>query len=430
MSEAPLARSAETEAARALATALRILLPVLDIVALPPAEAEPPEWCRRRGWDEFLLALDESELAACEAHGLWQGVLRENSAAPASLRELAEEVELATRPPRVAVEAMPLPSGSLRGVSARKREQLGALLAASSSLAAHATRIVDVGAGSGHLSRLAAELFERETLGVDRDAERSAAAREWGQARARDVGTLPLRYVVADACAEPTPLSESDLLFGLHACGELGDRLVLDAGHSGADLALVSCCLQKIAGPRRQGLSRMAAALSLPRPALGLANLSVGPEGVETSLIEALRARGVRFALRLLLQSRGVTLEPGEEMRGINRRRARGGLFELAQRALLARSLPAASSEEITEFERAATKVYARVRRLSLPRNLLARLLEQAIVLDRAVALEECGHAVRVATFCERAVTPRNLALFASRDEARLPALRAVRVRD
>jgi hypothetical protein len=230
--------------------------------------------------------------------------------------------------------------------------------------------------------------------------------------------------VFADACAEPTPLFESDLLFGLHACGELGDRLVLDASRSSADLVLISCCMQKIGGERREGLSRMGAALSLPRSALGLANLSVSPEGVETSLKEALRAREVRFALRLLLQSRGVTLAPGEEMRGINRRRARDGLSELAERALVARSLGAARPDEIEQHERSAAKAYARVRRLSLPRNLLARLLEQTIVLDRAVALEERGHAVRVATFCDRAATPRNLALFASRDASRLPALR------
>ena len=53
---------------------------------------------------------------------------------------------------------------------------------------------------------------------------------------------------------------------------------------------------------------------------------------------------------------------------------------------------------------------------------MLARLLEVAVVLDRAAALEEAGHHVVVATVFPREVTPRNVGLFASRDRGRLPS--------
>jgi len=52
---------------------------------------------------------------------------------------------------------------------------------------------------------------------------------------------------------------------------------------------------------------------------------------------------------------------------------------------------------------------------------MLARPLELAVVLARAAALEEGGEHVRVLTLFDRAVTPRNIALFASRDPGRLP---------
>jgi len=188
-------------------------------------------------------------------------------------------------------------------------------------------------------------------------------------------------------------------------------------------LTLVSCCLQKVRAPERCGSSHAAASFVLRRAALGLTNLSTGADGVETTLEESLRAREVRFALRRLLRARGVTIAPGEEMRGLNRRRARDGLTELAGRALATRSLSAPTPPEISECEREAARGYAIVRRLSLPRNLLARLVELCVVLDRAATLEERGHAVRVATFCERRVTPRNLALFASVDATRLPQI-------
>jgi hypothetical protein len=51
-------------------------------------------------------------------------------------------------------------------------------------------------------------------------------------------------------------------------------------------------------------------------------------------------------------------------------------------------------------------------------------LVELTVVLDRASSLEERGHAVRVASFCERSVTPRNVALFASPSRDRLPETR------
>ncbi len=142
---------------------------------------------------------------------------------------------------------------------------------------------------------------------------------------------------------------------------------------------------------------------------------------MEATLDATLAAREARYALHRLLRERGVDLAPGEEMRGINRRRAHAGLAVIAAQALSLRGLPAAGEAEIERHAAEARRSYAQVRRLSLPRSMLARLVEIAVVLDRAAALEESGHQVRVATLFERAVTPRNIALFASREGGRLP---------
>jgi hypothetical protein len=55
------------------------------------------------------------------------------------------------------------------------------------------------------------------------------------------------------------------------------------------------------------------------------------------------------------------------------------------------------------------------VRRYELVRHLFRRPLELWLVLDYAMALEEAGYRVRVGTFCERALTPRNLLVDAVR---------------
>lgn len=404
-------------AIRALDGVLATLRPVLDILDGRVDDVEPPAWLVTRGWVGFLLALDDDELRRCEAHGLATR-LPALPGAPGDLVALARDLTAVTRLPalRVDLRAPPLPA--LRSVSARKREQLPALLGAVGAMAASASRIVDVGAGSGHFTRLAAEMFERETVGIDRDAGRVAAASARAGERAR--------FLTLDACREPLDLASDDLAVGLHACGELGDRLVTAAARAGCDVALVSCCLQKIAGTARAPLSRAAAGLSLRRDTLGLANLTAQPQGVEASIDATIEGRLARYALLRLLRARGVEVAPGEEMRGINRRRARAGLGDLAQRALLLRGLLPASPAELGRHEDESRRRYALIRRLSLPRSMLARLVEVAVVLDRAAALEESGARVQVATLCDRAVTPRNLALFASRAPERLPPAEAL----
>src|SRR6185503_11099354 len=111
------------------------------------------------------------------------------------------------------------------------------------------------------------------------------------------------------------------------------------------------------------------------------------------------------FALRLLLRRRAHDVAPGEEMRGINRRRARAGLDDLARRALQARGLAPARPDELAACEEEAARRYAIVRRLSLPRSMVGRLLEVAIVLDRAAFLEEQGYDVRVGTLFDDEVS-------------------------
>lgn len=400
-------------AAARVAGLVGLLQPLLDIVAEPVEEPESPQWCRARGWTEFLLGLDERALEDWEANGLECARLA-SSETPAAFRELFQEVRFVCRLPSLDVASLPLPMAALRGVPGRKREQLGTLLAALSPFAARAQRVVDVGAGSGHFSRLSAELFGRATLALDRNAsllERGSALRE---ERARDVGALALEFVEVDLSRQELSLRASDLAVGLHACGGLGDRLVLAASKARCDLALVSCCLQKIDTPRRAALSRAAGVFSLRKAELGLANLTLQAEGVEATLSQNLRAREVRLALRRLLRERGLAVQAGEEMRGVNRRRAHAGLAELSSQVLALRGLPVATAAELRFHSENARRDYALMRRLALPRHLLARLVELTLVFDRAAALEEAGLGVRVAQLFESRVTPRNTLLLAS----------------
>ncbi|MEO8903730.1 MAG: methyltransferase, partial [Polyangiaceae bacterium] len=285
---------------RALSHALDTLLPALDIVRQRVDTASVPAWCERRGWAEFLLNLSDAELACCEAQGLATAATT-LPGMPESLAALAAQVrELSALP---ALEASALTAEQdFRGVPWRKQRQLSALLSALPPLVANAQRIVDVGAGSGHFTRLSARHFSREALGLERNPERVARAssRELNAA----AGTFSAQFAVVDAFRDGLELRPTDLAIGLHACGELGDTLVRAVAENNADLALVSCCLQKINTPERSALSDAARELTLHKDTLGLSNLTSQAVGVEASIEHTMQARQARFALGELLRAR------------------------------------------------------------------------------------------------------------------------------
>lgn len=403
--------------------AVRLLGEVRDVLDERIDEG-PPSWCERRGWTGFLLGLGDEELMRLEREGLGAGAAGV-AGLPASLAALAGAVREATRLPSLGAAASLVPSDAGRAVRARKLPQLAGLLGAVDSMARDAARIVDVGSGSGHLTRIAAEILGRHAVGLERSAARveRATARAGERSKQIEASGGKAVFQTVDAGRDALSFEQRDLVIGLHACGALGDRLVVAAAEVGCDVALVSCCFQKIEAPSRAALSRAAAGLTLRREVLGLANLTSRALGVETTIEATMAAREARYALIGLLRARGLEVAPGEEMRGINRRRAHHGLAEIAARALSLRGQSPPSAAEVSAHEEGARRRFAVVRRLSLPRNMLARLVELTVVLDRAAALAESGLHVCVAEAFTSDVSPRNVGLFASRDPARLPAI-------
>jgi hypothetical protein len=64
-------------------------------------------------------------------------------------------------------------------------------------------------------------------------------------------------------------------------------------------------------------------------------------------------------------------------------------------------------------LEIAGWQQLAKVRNLELLRDLFRRPLEMWLILDRALYLQEQGYRVRLGTFCDSRLTPRNLLLLA-----------------
>ncbi len=175
---------------------------------------------------------------------------------------------------------------------------------------------------------------------------------------------------------------------------------------------LVSCCLQKIQAPERAALSRTANEFRPRRPISDSRTRRYAAKASKPRPRKLARAkRGL--AVRRLLRARGVDVRPGEEMRGVNRRRAHAGFRELASRVLASRALPPATDAELTSHEE-----NARSEHLSIRRSLIAT--PPAVTTRRACgglrsrrATEERGSAVQVVQLFEDAITPRNTLLLA-----------------
>jgi SAM-dependent methyltransferase len=394
--------------ANTLGRALAILAETQDVVVGRIAEADVPEWAERRGWSDFLLGLCDDQLLEAERDPA--RFLASCTEAPESLRTVAADASaLGAQFEDVSEPDSGMPE---RHVKRRKQAQLDAFSAVALREFAGVARVVDLGSGHGHLTRtLARALRPEQTLGIDWDHRLVARAIDLA-------GEQGPRFVHADVNAgvgDDLMLTVGDLVVGLHPCGDLGDALVRRAREAGADVLAVSCCFQKTERDARNALSERAKAarFSVPKHALGLANLSnVSFDGCG-SLADKRTWRETRLALRLLLEARGVVLAPGEESRGVPKDRVRQGLAEIAALSFAKRGLSPATTRELAEAAARAERAHAANARLSLPRHALACVLELAIVHDRARLLEEGGWRTSVVTLFSSRTSPRNLAIVA-----------------
>lgn len=375
-----------------------------DLLVERAYDVEPPASIVRRGWAAWLAGLSDDALTAIEARGLHHA---QDDQAPGSLRELAARAaQIDAVPDLVGPRAPRRPPADARS-SARKWHQVASFVEVARPLMATASRVVDVGAGHGHLTREMVEIFGARGVGF----ERSPALVERARRLTRGADVV---FEVRDVLAEGFRLSAGDCAVALHACGELGDVLVVRAAEARVPLVLVGCCPQIRRGDTREPLcAHPEHGLDLPKSVLGLGNLTARGVGVEAPLAVTLGAYERRLTLRLLLEARGLVVAPGSEMRGLNRRAAEDDLATFVGRAFTSRGLEAPSPTAIAAAHRRAVTVRSAVRRWNVARELLARPLEVYVLLDRARYLEAHDFDVQIGRLFERAVSARNLVLLA-----------------
>ncbi len=315
-------------------------------------------------------------------------------------------------PAAVALDALsspgPMPSQPLpTAVPARKAAQIEAFLRALETLGPPAGSAVDWCAGKGHLSRALAARFSLAVRSVEKDLHLITAGNRLAKGQ-------PISFEAADVLAGPIALERGEHLCALHACGGLHDAaLQTFSGSHGGQLFLAPCCyaLHRIDAGHWHSWAKSAPAIQLDPHALRLAaaDLATAPAGVRARRTRELELRQAfdLFQRETFKRDRYLPC-PSMPAAIID-----GGFEAFATEAAAHHGLTLPAQLDGDRWMAAGAERAARVRRRNLLRLAFGRVLELRIVLDRALWLAEQGFAVSLATFCDRAVTPRNLLLSA-----------------
>ncbi|NWL18455.1 methyltransferase [Pseudomonas umsongensis] len=200
----------------------------------------------------------------------------------------------------------------------------------------------------------------------------------------------------------------------LHACGDLHVRLIRLASAAGCkQLAIAPCCYNRTHLTRYSPMSSAAQYSDLQ---LSLDDLGLPMSETVTAGARVRRQRDTSMARRLgfdLLQ---------RQLRGVDEYLPTPSLpsawleksfAEYCQHLAELKELSTVGAKNWPELEAAGWRRLAQVRNLELLRGLFRRPLELWLVLDRALFLQEQGYTVRLGTFCESSITPRNILLLA-----------------
>ncbi len=361
-----------------------------------PWENEHPElaqWLRQR-------SLADAEANHNQPHGLL---------APAPFPQLASQAlqlstvdKLPTQPLQPAAHRLNV---DVPGRKWQQIEAFGAVL----QFAQTPRHWLDWCAGKGHLGRRLLHTGQQLTC-----LEYDPALIASGQALSEHHG-LPVTHRLQDVMAD-VAISAEHTPVALHACGDLHVRLLQVASAAGCkQLALAPCCYNRIQGNTYQPLSDAgrASTLLLSVDDLGLPLSETVTAGKRVRLqrdTSMARRLGFDQLQRLLRGCDEYLPTPSLPTHWLDKPFA-DYCRELARLKGLS-----TSEQDWAALEAHGWQRLAEVRNLELVRGLFRRPLELWLVLDRALFLSERGYRVEVGSFCDPALTPRNLMVLAERD--------------
>ncbi|WP_431080574.1 methyltransferase [Pseudomonas thivervalensis] len=365
-----------------------------------PWETSHPElarWLRQRSL----------EAAENDHHQPW--LMAEAPAPFPALAAISRALSTVAKLPASTLEA---PSHRLNvDVPGRKWRQIEAF-ASRLHFTTQPTHWLDWCAGKGHLGRRLLHAEQQLTC-LEYDPTLVASGQLLSQRHHLPATHLQQDVLAADAAQALHP---GHTPVALHACGDLHVRLMHLASAAGcAQLAIAPCCYNRISSERYQALSDAAqgSALQLSLDDLGLPQTETVTAGARVR-----RQRDQSMAWRLgfdLLQRQSRECDDYLPTPSLPSAWLEKSFAQYCTDLAALKDLSTVGTPDWEALEAAGHQRLAEVRNLELLRGLFRRPLELWLALDRALFLTQKGYHVRLGTFCETALTPRNLLLLAER---------------
>lgn len=321
---------------------------------------------------------------------------------------------------------IPLEDWAFKGVKYKKRHEIQKIVPVLKKLNADKPfhHIVDIGGGVGHLARTLAHYHGIESVSLDTNADFQTQ----GKTRAERFRKLPIAKPLTfinltfgdpkDEEKLKKIVNPESLVIGLHTCGNLAnDVMKTSLSFNTFGLLSFGCCYHKMDPDKDFPQSEHFKKFFLPMTTHSLTLATRAHGAIEKEEYTTMKlVKFFRYILHFwLYEKHQLTdiFDVGEN----NTRDYHGNFSDYAQPKLKNLNLPIATKEELDSFyqERSQGEEMRKLYVANLLRWQLGRALEVYLLLDRSLYLLENGYSVRLESYFDENLSPRNLGILAYR---------------
>ncbi|GMM76106.1 MULTISPECIES: methyltransferase [Vibrio] len=369
-----------------------------SIHASLPWQEQHPQLC------QWLASLSPSQIEEYKA----EPELALKALSP-FLPELEQLSELTGLEP-LALKGLELVRGLDNGIPGRKLEQISSMGEAAIQLH-HGDEWLEWCSGKGYLGRILTTQTEQPVTSF----EYQQALCDSGQQAANE-HHWKMRFIQGDAFDSKAKavFKPTQHAVALHACGDLHVRLMQYGSEKGvAAMTISPCCYHLIQSEQYQPMSVQGRASSL---SLSKQELRIPLQQTVTGGERVRRHRQQEMVFRLgfdLITRQVLGMAEYQPVPSIRKSQLSDGFESLCRWAAEQKGIALSQEIDFDHFEKLSEQRFWQMERLSLVQLVFQRPLEIWLALDKALYLEERGYRVRLAEFCAKSVTPRNILICA-----------------
>ncbi|MEL7414010.1 MAG: methyltransferase [Pseudomonadota bacterium] len=363
-----------------------------------PWQAQHPQLC------QWLASLSPSQIEGYKA----EPELALQALSP-FLPELETLAELTYLEP-LALNGLELARGLDSGIPGRKLEQISSMGEAAIQHH-HGEEWLEWCSGKGYLGRILTTQTDQPVTSF----EYQQALCDSGQQAANE-HHWKMTFVQGDAFNSQAKavFKPTQHAVALHACGDLHVRLMQYGSENGiAAMTISPCCYHLIQSEQYQPMSEQGRASSL---SLSKQELRIPLQQTVTGGERVRRHRQQEMVFRLgfdLITRQALGMEGYQPVPSIRKSQLSDGFESLCRWAAEQKGIDLSQEIDFDHFEKLSEQRFWQMERLSLVQLVFQRPLEIWLALDKALYLEERGYRVRLAEFCAKSVTPRNILICA-----------------